>query len=77
MNDCISSNTDRSNRVIGFVQQYKAAYDEGADYSETVTDIVTDLLHFLADQGEAEPMATVLDSALMHFEAEYNEEPVT
>lgn len=72
----MSTNEERRERAYAYVESYRQAWSPGGSYHEVVTDIITDLLHFMVWHGEPEEGAPsdVLESALSHFEAESAED---
>lgn len=71
----MSTNADRRERVYAYVESYRQTWEPGGSYHEVVTDMISDLLHFMVWHGEPEEGAPtdVLESALSHFEAEVAE----
>jgi len=67
----MSNNTLRVLRASAALRAYVQAYVED-DVDSTATDLITDLMHFIANQGR-NPIAT-LEMAKMHFHAEVLEE---
>jgi len=67
------SNEQRRMRAEAAMTAYQAVYaTPDASYEETITDLIADLLHFAASE-DLKP-DEMISMALMHFEAESNEE---
>ena len=69
----MSSNGERSERVYPFIKSYNSEHGDGdmTNPAETITDMITDLLHAAKLSGN-NPQGT-LNLALKHFEAETKE----
>lgn len=83
MEDCISTNTQKADRVRAFVAEYTERYEcQGEDHETILTDIIADFGHYYDALPEDERQegvdwfSTILENALWHYGEEVEDERI-